>query len=99
MGRKQKIPPNISLEGFYFVGVRGFEPPTSTPPAWRANRATLHPEIKSSEMKSQNWRTNILVYSFSYNKIQKLFIMNVLTGKIKKGNSIFPFKYVTFINF
>jgi len=50
-------------------------------------------------MKSQNWRTNILVYSFSYNKIQKLFIMNVLTGKIKKGNSIFPFKYVTFINF
>ena len=28
----------------FLVGVRGFEPPTSTPPAWRANRTTLHPE-------------------------------------------------------
>ncbi len=45
-GENKKSLQTFSLEGFYFVGVRGFEPPTSTPPAWRANRATLHPEIK-----------------------------------------------------
>ena len=41
----------------FIVGVRGFEPPTSTPPAWRANRATLHPEMKF-------WASIKLKYSF-----------------------------------
>jgi len=38
--------------------------------------------MKSSQLKTQNWTTNILVYSFSYNKIQKIFHKKEFTGLI-----------------
>jgi hypothetical protein len=37
--------------GFWFVGVRGFEPPASSSRTTRANRAALHPEKNKSNQK------------------------------------------------
>ena len=38
------------LQGFYVVGVAGFEPATSSSQTRRDNRATLHPEIKCANL-------------------------------------------------
>ena len=42
----QQKSPALIVQGFYFVGVRGFEPPTSSSRTTRANRAALHPVKK-----------------------------------------------------
>ena len=44
MGFKSKKALRLGPHGFSFVGVRGFEPPTSSSRTTRANRTALHPE-------------------------------------------------------
>ena len=39
------------LQGFYVVGVAGFEPATSCSQSRRDDRATLHPENRSANIK------------------------------------------------
>ena len=41
-----KKPLRLRRKGLDPVGVRGFEPPTSSSRTTRANRAALHPEVK-----------------------------------------------------
>ena len=47
-----------------FVGVAGFEPATSCSQSRRDNRATLHPEIRSANIKVNVAFTNLLQHCF-----------------------------------
>ena len=42
---KCKNPTAVANGFYYFVGMRGFEPPISGPPDQHFNRTKLHPEI------------------------------------------------------